>query len=272
MCWKYHGIITLAAGHLENLPCLCLFLAMHIDMYRWSLNEHSYNVKVQMAVQQGQSQCLWCHQVTKEAACWLILEEEQVNLSLVACVSKKVPETENVCPSSPVIVWRTKSSQPEACCAGWFGSSWFETQLLSIPRLQSLPVKDKQLETWAFPRALKWPLCLATLLPVFTSLALFWPLLWALHKNGEKPARITRSFTLSPAKSDLSLNQGSFIMHLPYMRLCWSLPQYWLNISFIVKTFERKLRSALTCFLQFVTECSGIFVLSEEEKNAAYFI
>lgn len=122
MCWKYHGMINLAVGHLENLPGHYLFLAMYIDMYRWSLNEHSYNIKVQMAVQQGELKCLWCHQVTKEAACWLILEEEQVNLSLVACVSKKVPEMENVCPSSPFIVCRTKSSRSEACCAGWFGS------------------------------------------------------------------------------------------------------------------------------------------------------
>lgn len=96
--------------------------------------------------------------------------------SLAAHLSKKVPETENLCSSPPLIVCRTASKNPaDLKLAVLVGLAPYYLRHIcdrSIPRLQSLPVKDKQLGAWTFSAALKWSLCLAAFIPNFASLAL----------------------------------------------------------------------------------------------------
>lgn len=177
----------------------------------------------------------------KEAECWLILEEEQINSSLIACLFKKVPATENLCSSSPpLIVCRTASKNPadlKLVVLVGLALYYLRHSCDQSPAYKTCLLKAS---SWRYGLFLQhWNgFCLAAFIPNFASLALLWPLLWALQKNDEKPASITRSFKWSQAKADLSLHQVSSFMHLQYtLLLCWSLPQCCLNIPFVVKTF-----------------------------------
>lgn len=177
----------------------------------------------------------------KEAECWLILEEEQVDSSLVAYFSKKVPETENLCFSPPFVVCRTASKNPaDLKLVVLVGLALYYLRPICD---QSPGYKACRLETisWRHGLFLQHWNGLSALL--HSSLIL---LAWLCYghcselcrKNGEKPASITRSFKLSPAKAKLGLHQGSSFKHLPYTPLlCWSLPRCCPNTPFIVKMF-----------------------------------
>jgi len=174
--------------------------------------------------------------VTKEAECWLILREEQVDSSLVACFSKKVPETENLCSSPPLEVCRTSKNSADLKLV-LVGLALY---CLRHSCDQSTGYKACLLETssWRHGLFLQYWNGLSAFIPNFASLALLWPLLWALQKNGEKLASITRSFIWSPAKADWTFHRGSPFIHLLCtLLLCWSLPQCYLNIPFIAETF-----------------------------------